>query len=63
MCKIASEWEPAIKHRKLISSVLYDHLDGWDGDDEKEDEMVRRRFKRLYVFTVQQKLKQCNYTQ
>ena len=32
LCKIASQWEPAVQHREL-SSVLCDDLDGQDGGD------------------------------
>ena len=35
MCKIDSEWEPAVQHREL-SSVLCDDLDRWDGGDGRE---------------------------
>ena len=35
MCEIASYWEAAVYHRE-ISSVLRDHLEGWDGEGERE---------------------------
>lgn len=44
MCKLDSQWEPAIKHRKL-SPILCDDLDGWD-------EAIGRRFRKegIYVY-------------
>ena len=34
-CKIDSSWEAATEHRE-ISSVLCDHLEGWDGEGGRE---------------------------
>ena len=39
MCKIASQWEPIVKHRGL-SSVLWDNLDGWDGRERSQKEAI-----------------------
>ena len=35
MCKIDSQWEPAVYHREL-SSMLCDDLRGWDGGDGRK---------------------------
>ena len=37
VCKIDSQWKPAVWHRKL-SSVLWDELDGWGVGREVQEE-------------------------
>ena len=58
MCKIDSQWEPAVQHREL-SSLLCDDLDGWDGGgggrSKREGIQV---YIQLIHFIVQQKLTQ-----
>ena len=48
-CKIDSEWEAAAQHRE-ISSVLCDHLEGWDGEGGREgDARGKRKGNILYM--------------
>ena len=47
MCEIASYWEAAVYHRE-ISSVLRDHLEGWDGEGEREGGSRGRVYKFTY---------------
>ena len=42
-CKIDSQWEAAAQHRE-ISSVLCDHLEGWDREGGKEEDARGKRY-------------------
>ena len=59
--KIVSQWEAATQHRE-ISSVLCDHLEGWDREVGREmqegGDMGIYVYVQLIHFAVQQKLTQ-----
>ena len=59
-CKINSQWEAAAQHRD-ISSVLCDHLEGWDREGEREmqegGDMGIHVYVQLIHFAIKQKLK------
>ena len=42
MCKIDSQWEPAVQHRES-SSVPFDDLEGWDGCGRGESKVQEER--------------------
>ena len=42
-CKIDSWWEAAAEHRE-ISSVLCDHLEGWDREGGREGDARGKRY-------------------
>ena len=58
-CKIDSQWEAAAQHRE-ISSVLCDHLEGWDRDGGRETQeggdMGIYVYVQLIHFVIKQKL-------
>ena len=56
-CKIDSQWEAAVQHRE-ISSVLCDHLEGWDreGGMETQEGGDMGIYVQLIHFVIKQKL-------
>ena len=55
MCKIASEWQVAVKHREL-SLVLSDDGEGWDGGCRGA--LEEGIYVYIYTVVVQQELMQ-----
>ena len=49
--KTDSQWEAAAKHRE-ISSVLCDHLEGWDREDEREGDARGKRYGDICICTA-----------
>ena len=47
-CKIDSWWEAAAWHRE-ISSVLCDHLEGWDGEGGREGDARGKRYGNICI--------------
>ena len=47
-CKMASKWKAAAEHRE-ISSVLFDHLEGWDREGGREMQEGRDMGTYVYV--------------